>query len=90
MEFQKEKSRREMQWRQNTANKLKLWGDALRNAISRMPVEAIDIVLWFQSLEKLFEQLQVPVELQAVLMRPYLRDKAKFLLSRVDLDKSTD
>jgi len=51
-----------------------------------MPVESIDIVSWFKSLEKLFEPLKVPVELYAVLRRPYL----KFLLSRVDLDKSTD
>jgi len=33
----------------------------------------------------LFEQLKVPV-----LMRPYLSDKAKFLLSWVDLEKSND
>jgi len=90
MEFQREKFGREMEWKENHANKLKLWGHALRSAISRMPVEAIDIVSWFQSLEKLFEQLQVPVELQAVLMLTYLSEKAKFLLSPVDLDKSTE
>jgi len=55
-----------------------------------MPVQPVDIVSWFQFLEKLFEQLNVPVELYAVLMRPYLSDKAKFLLSRVNLKKSTD
>jgi len=55
-----------------------------------MPVESIDIVSWFQSLEHLFQQLKVPYELQAVLVRPYLTDKAKSLLLRVDLDKSTD
>jgi len=81
---------RKMEWKESPANKLKLWGDALRNAISRMPVEPVDIVSWFQFLEKLFEQLKVPVELYAVLMRPYLSDKAKFLLSRVDLEESTD
>jgi len=90
MEFEREKSRRETEWKENPANKLKLWGDALRNTISRMPVESIDIVSWFQSLEHLFQQLRVPYELQAVLVRPYLSDKAKSLLSRVDLDKSTD
>jgi len=52
-------------------------GDALRNAISHMPVESIDIASWFQSLEKLFEQLKVPAELHTVLVLPYLSDKAK-------------
>jgi len=56
----------------------------------RVCLEPVDIVSCFQYLEKLFEQLKVPVELYAVLMRPYLSDKAKFLLSRVDLEKSTD
>jgi len=37
-----------------------------------------------------FEQLKVPVELYEVLMCPYLSNKAKVLLSRVDLEKSTD
>jgi len=91
MDLQREKARREMELKESPANKLKLWGDALRNAISHMPVESIDIVSWwFQSLEKLFEQLKVPAELHAVLVRPYLRDKAESLLSRMDLDKSTD
>jgi len=81
---------REMEWKESPANILKLWGDALQNAVSRMPVEPMDIVSCFQCLEKLFEQLKVPVELYAVLMRPYLSDKAKFLLSRLDLEKSTD
>jgi len=61
---------KEMEWKESPANKLKLWGDALRNAVSRMPVEPC--------LEKLFEQLKLPVELYAVLLRPYLSDKANF------------
>jgi len=81
---------KEIEWKESPGNKLKLWGDALRNAVSRMPVEPVDIVSWFQSLKKLFEQLKVPDELYAVLMRPHLSDKAKFLLSRVDLEKYTD
>ena len=90
MEWEREKFKRETEWKESPANKLKLWGDALRNTISRMPVESIDIVSWFQSLEHLFGQLKVPYELQAVLVRPYLNDKAKSLLARVDLDKSID
>lgn len=90
LEWDMEKAKRDADWKESPANQLKLWGDALRNTIHRMPVESIDIVSWFQSLEQLFNQLKVPYGLQAVLMRPYMNDKAKSLLSRVDMDKSAD
>jgi len=74
----------------STGAKLKLWGDALRNAISRMPNEPIDTVSWFICLERLYEQLKVPLELRAVLMHPCLSYWAKSLLARCDVDKATD
>jgi len=43
--------------RESPAAKIKMWGDALRNTISRMPTEGIDVVTWFVSVEKFFEQL---------------------------------
>jgi len=44
---------KEIKWKESPANKLKLCGYALRNAVSRMPVKPMDIVSWCQSLEKL-------------------------------------
>ena len=35
-----------------------------------MPSEGIDVVSWFVSIDKLFEQLNVPAELQAILIDP--------------------
>ena len=58
---------------------IKTWGDALRNTITKMPSESIDVVSWFVSIDKLFEQLNVPADLQAILIRPYLSDRAKLL-----------
>jgi len=69
------------------ASRLKLWGDGLRNTISRMPTEPVEIVSWFIALEKLFDQLGVLVELRSVLLRPYVNDRAKALLARCDLEK---
>ena len=63
---------------------IKTWGDALRNTITKMPSEGIDVVSWFVSIDKLFEQLTVPVDLQAILIRPYLSDHAKLLMSKCD------
>jgi len=41
--------KKEIEWKESPANKHKLWGDALRNAVSRMPVEPMDIASWFKS-----------------------------------------
>ena len=68
-----------MKWREDRAYKesnavqIKTWGDdALRNTITKMPSEGIDVVSWFVSIDKLFEQLNVPTDLQAILIRPIL------------------
>ena len=47
-----------------------------------MPSEGIDVVSWFVSVDKLFEQLPVPADLQAILIHPYLSDRAKLLMSK--------
>ena len=69
---------------ESPAAKIKIWGDALMNTISRMPSEGIDVVSWFVSVEKLFEQLSVPAELQSILIRPYFSERAKLLMSKCD------
>jgi len=74
----------EKAYRDSTAVKIKTWDDALRNTISKMPIEGIDVVSWFVSVDKLFEQLSVPADLQDILIRPYLSDRAKLLMSKCD------
>ena len=90
LDLKREVAAKEEKNKDTPAVKLKLWGDALRNTIARMPNEPIEIVSWFSSLDQLFAQLSVPSDLQAVLIRPYLSDKAKTLLSRCDASKSQD
>jgi len=70
--------------RESPAAKINIMGDALRNTIRRMPTEGIDVVIWFVSVEKLFEQLSVSAELQSILIRPYFSERAKMLLSKCD------
>ena len=88
LEFEQMKWKEEMELkmmdkasRESPAAKIKIWGDALRNTISRMTTEGIDVVSWFVSVEKLLEQLSVPAELQAelqsILIRPYFSERAK-------------
>ena len=88
LELNKLKMQQEETHRDSTVTKLKLWGDALRNTITKMPVEPVDVISWFISLENLFDQLEVPGELRAVLMRPYLNERAKTLLARCNVDQT--
>ena len=88
LDLKKIMAEKEQSSRESVANRLKLWGDGLRNAISKMPTEPIEIVSWFIALEKLFDQLEVPAELRSVLIRPYLNERAKALLARCDLEKN--
>ena len=78
--FEERKWREDRAYKESTAVKIKTWGDALRNTITKMPSEGIDVVPWFVSIDKLFEQLSVP----AILIRPYLSDRAKLLISKCD------
>ena len=83
-EFDERKWREERAYKDSTAVKIKTRGDALRNTITKMPSEGIDVVSWFVSVDKLFEQLSVPADLQAILIRPYLSDRAKRMMSKFD------
>jgi len=74
----------------NNAVKVKTWGDALKNAIVRMPNEPVEVIAWFINLERLFDQLKIPSELQAILIRPYWNERAKSLLARCDPSRSAD
>ena len=90
LELNRLRAEQEESQRSSTVSKLKLWGDALRNTITRMPNEPVNVISWFICLERLFEQLQVPADLRAVLMRPYLSERAKTLLARCDVARAAD
>ena len=51
LELRRITAEREEKYKERPAVKLKLWDDALRNTISRMPNEPIEIVSWFISLD---------------------------------------
>ena len=84
---QKEKDERD---RLNSpVHKAKLYGDALRGTISRMPNDAIDLVPYFRTVEQLFVDFKVEDDLKAHLLKPHLSEKARALVSRMSPDKSS-
>ena len=71
-------------------SKTKVYADALKGTIARMPLDVVHLLTYFKDVERLFARFEVPGELQAHLLRPYLNDKAKILVSRMNPDLAND
>ena len=55
---------------------LKRYGDALRNSVSKLGNEPLEIIVFFENIEKQFKELKVPDNLCVTLMKPYLNERA--------------
>ena len=55
-----------------------------------MPLDVVHLLTYFKDVEWLYARFEVPGELQAHLLRPYLNDKGKILVSRMDPNLSND
>jgi hypothetical protein len=53
----------------------------------KFPTDVADIPIFFEGVEELFYSFQVPAELQSKLLLPYLSDKVKSLLLRLEQSK---
>ena len=91
-EIQRTKMRdeKEEERRSSMVHMAKMFGDALKNTVARMPNDPVDLVSYFASVESQFNILEVPANLKAQLLRPYLNDKARQLLNRMDPARASD
>ena len=64
--------------------------DLYINVASKFPSDFADIPILFESIEKLFESVKVPIELQAKLLLPHLSERARSLLLRLDQKRQDD
>jgi len=62
----------------------------MRNAITRQGSDPIETVSFFRNADTLFLTLEVPQDLRAVLIRPFLNDKAKALVTRLEPGQASD
>ena len=83
MQYQIDRNRSEDEKRNSAAAKGKMFGNAMRNSAIRMGANPIDAIPFFRNVEQLFEIYEVPAQLQAILIRPYLNDKAKPILGKL-------
>jgi len=65
------------------ADKVKRYGIALKQVVTPMPSDASEIPQFFENLEAMFRMFEVPEDLHAKLLLPFLSDKAKYVISRL-------
>ena len=65
------------------ADRVKRYGSALKQVVSPMPNDTTEIPQFFESKEAMFRIFEVPEDLQAKLLLPFLSVKAKTLISRL-------
>jgi len=70
-------------------SRTKAYADALKGTIVRMPADVVHLLTYFKDVERLFGSFEIPATLQAQLLRPYLDDKAKLLVARMDPAKAS-
>ena len=67
---------------------LKRYGDALRGVLSCMPNDTADIPAFFDNAKRVFKDTDIPANYQAQLLTPYLTDKARAVVKRMDQKKT--
>ena len=88
--LEQERLRLQIENAENPAAQIKKYGDALRGAIGRIPTDPADLPSFFDNAERLFDEIKAPLAYRAQLLMPYLSDKARVLVGRMDQTKASD
>jgi hypothetical protein len=62
----------------------KRYGDAIKSSLIAMGPEPPYVIAFFRHAESVFDQFKVPSELYALLLQPYLNQKARSVVGRMD------
>ena len=69
------------------ANKIKRFGSALKQVVAPMTNDPTEIPQFFDSLENMFKAFEIPDELHAKLLLPFLSSKARVLTTRLTTEE---
>jgi len=75
---------------ETSVSKSKVFSDAMRSSAIRMSDDPTEAVAFFMNVEQLFDVYKVPTDLKALLIRTYLNDKAKSIVSKLTPDVAGD
>lgn len=68
----------------------KLFGDALRGTMNKMPQDAVELLPYFRGVEQLFVDFGVDIKLRVHLLKPHLTEAARVLIARMEPSMATD
>jgi len=72
------------------AMKTKRFSDALKGTIIKMSSDPVEVASFFRQIDDLYTKFEVPENLRAKLVKPYLNDKAKLVVARLDPSLADD
>jgi len=68
----------------STVFRVKRYGDAIKTSLYSMGQDVMEIVSFFRHVESIYKRYEVPTELQADLLQPYLNAKSRSIVGRMD------
>ena len=71
-------------------HRVKLYADALRGIVTKMPNDAIELVSYFASVDQIFRDFRVEKGLQVHLIKPHLTESARIMIARMEPSKASD
>jgi hypothetical protein len=89
-DFQREETLRKRDLENSPAYKAKLFGDAMRGTLAKMPQDAIELLPYFRQVEQLFKEFKVDKELRVHLLKPHITETARNLIARMSPGDATD
>src|SRR5664279_5227255 len=66
------------------------YGDALKNTLTKMSDNPVELIMFFDSVERMFKELEVPTQLRVTLLKPYLNERAIMFVNRLTGDVASD
>ena len=68
----------------------KRYGEAIKASVTPMGPDVLDVVSFFKHIEVIFDHYEVPPNLRAMLLQPYLNEKSRAVVARMDPAKCND
>jgi len=84
LELQKQQFRSILELENTLSMKTKRFSDALKGTLIKMSSDPVEVASFFRQVDTLYEKFEVPQNLRATLVKPYLNDKAKLVVYQLD------
>lgn len=88
--LQREAMDKEIGKSESVVSVLKQYGEAIRNSLDKMLDNPTELIVFFDSVERVFSDLKVPEKFKVTLVKPYLNERASMLVNRLTGSEASD